>query len=101
MASAAPIPVPAEDHAELLSRELDRRGLAAPAAILLDAHRPLLPLLRQAVIFLGPLAAPVIGQRWFGALRRALDDPDAYERLSSRLAPRRAGDGAGDPGGRP
>ncbi len=101
MASAAPGAVPAEDHAELLSRELDRRGLAAPAAILLDAHRPLLPLLRQAAIFLGPLAAPVIGQRRFGELRRALDDPDAYERLTARLAPRPAGDGVGEPGRQP
>ena len=101
MASAAPGSARAEDHAELLSRELDRRGLAAPAAILLDAHRPLLPLLRQAAIFLGPLAAPIVGQRRFGALRRALDDAATYERLIARLAPPPTVDDTGERGRRP
>jgi hypothetical protein len=96
MASAVPSAEPREVHAELLARELDRRGLAAPAAILLDAHRPFLPLLRQGAIFLGPLVAPVIGPRRLAALRRALDDPASYERLAARLA---SGDASRDAGG--
>lgn len=95
MTPATPGEDPAEVQAELLAGELDRRGLAAPAAILLEAHRPFLPLLRQGAIFLGPLLAPVIGLRRFAALRRALDDPASYERLAARLASRDAGGDAG------
>jgi hypothetical protein len=84
MASASPGPTDRE--ADRLAAELDRRGLSAPAAILLDAHGPLLPLLRQGAIFLGPLLAPVIGFRRFAVLRRALDDPASYARLAGRLA---------------
>jgi len=74
------------ESADQLADELERRGVGAPAAILLDAHRPLLPLIRQGAIFLGPLLAPLLGQRRFTALRAALDDPAAYERLAARMA---------------
>ena len=33
-----------DDAARALANELRRRGLAAPAALLIDAHRPLSPL---------------------------------------------------------
>ena len=66
---------------DALADELERRGVGGPAAILLDAHRPLLPLIRQGAIFLGPL----LGPRRFGLLRQALDDPAAYDRLTARL----------------
>ena len=69
-----------------LADELERRGVAAPAAILLDAHRPLLPLLQQGVIFLSPLLNPLLGARRFGMLRRAVDDPATYDRIAARLA---------------
>ena len=85
----APAPQSAAEarlQADRLAAELDRRGLAAPAAIVLDAHRPLLPLLRQGAIFFGPMLAPVIGPRRFATLRRLLEDPAAYERLAARLA---------------
>jgi hypothetical protein len=72
--------------ADALADELERRGMAGPAGILLDAHRPLLPLIRQGAIFLGPLLGPLLGPRRFGSLRRALDDPESYERLAARLA---------------
>ena len=74
------------DPANLLADELERRGIDAPAAILLDAHRPLLPLLRQGAIFLGPLLSPLLGPRRHADLRRALDDAGAYDRLLARLA---------------
>ena len=74
------------DPADQLADELERRGVGAPAAILLDAHRPFLPLIRQGAIFLGPLLNPMLGPRRFGVLRAALDDPAAYERLAARLA---------------
>ena len=68
-----------------LADELDRRGLRAPAALLLDAHRPLLPLLRQVGIFSGPLIGPLIGARRMAGLQRLLDEPRAFEELISRL----------------
>jgi hypothetical protein len=72
--------------ADALADELERRGVAAPAAILMEAHRPLLPLLRQGLIFLGPLLNPLLGARRFGGLRQTLDDPAAYDHIAARLA---------------
>ena len=74
------------ERSDALVDELERRGVAGPAAILMDAHRPLLPLLRQGVIFLGPLLSPLLGPRRFGALRHALDDPSRYDEIAARLA---------------
>jgi len=73
-------------RAETLADELERRGVGGPAAILLDAHRPLLPLMRQGAIFLGPLLNPLLGPRRLASLREALDDPTTYDRLAARLA---------------
>ena len=73
-------------RAETLADELERRGVGGPAAILLDAHRPLLPLVRQGAIFLGPLLNPLLGPRRIASLREALVDPAAYDRLAARLA---------------
>ncbi len=74
------------EPADLLAAELERRGVGAPAAILLDAHRPLLPLIRQGAIFLGPLLGTLLGARRHGILRRAIHDPATYERLTAALA---------------
>ena len=73
-------------RADALVDELERRGIGAPAAILMDAHRPIVPLLRQGAIFLGPLLGPLLGARRFGLVRRALEDPAMYDRIASRLA---------------
>ncbi len=73
------------DPTDHLARELERRGLAAPARLLLDAHRPLRPLLAQAGVFLSPLARPLLG-RAFSEARAVLDDAAAYDRLVDRLA---------------
>jgi hypothetical protein len=73
------------EDAGRLADELGRRGLRAPAALLLDAHRPLLPLLRQVGIFSGPLIGPLIGVRRMAGLQRLLDEPRAYDELISRL----------------
>ena len=74
------------DPADALAQELERRGMGGPAAILLDAHRPLLPLIRQGSLFLGPLLSSLLGSRRYGVLRRTLDDPETYERLAAALA---------------
>jgi hypothetical protein len=73
-------------RADALADELERRGIGGPAAILMDAHRPLLPLLRQGAIFLGPLLNPLLGPRRFGVLRQILDDSATYDRVAARLA---------------
>lgn len=82
------------EPADLLADELERRGIGAPAAILLDAHRPLLPLIRQGAIFLGPLLSPLLGPRRMGVVRRALEDPATYDRLAARLVSNRRVDRA-------
>ncbi len=74
------------ERSDSLADELERRGVAGSAAILMDAHRPLLPLLRQGVIFLGPLLSPLLGSRRFDVLRKAVEDPVAYDRIADRLA---------------
>ena len=80
------------EPADLLADELERRGIGAPAAILLDAHRPLLPLIRQGAIFLGPLLGLLLGPQRDGILRQALHDAATYERLTARLAGERPED---------
>lgn len=67
-----------------ISRELRSRGLAVPALILLDAHRPLRPLLGLAATAALPLVRPLLGPRvedW----RRMLDDDEDYDALVERL----------------
>lgn len=59
-----------------LATELDRRGLGAPAGLLLDAHRPLRPLLSDVALFLDPVLGPLLGDRLRG-IRAVLDDDAA------------------------
>lgn len=82
----------AAEPVDLLADELERRGIGAPAAILVDAHRPLLPLIQQGAIFLGPLLGQLLGQRRHGILGRAIRDQATYERLAARLAGERTED---------
>lgn len=93
--SPATAEVGRDDEIEMISAELSRRGLATPAAILLDAHRPLLPVLRQAALFLAPFAAPLLGRRRIDLLRATAADPVAYDHLTERLAARRSDRPAG------
>lgn len=73
-----------DDPARRVAEELGRRGLGVPARLLLDAHRPLAPLLSDAGAALGPLLGAVGGRRaWL--LRRLLDDDDAMGRLATEL----------------
>jgi len=75
----------------LLVDEFERRGLRVPAAFLLDAHRPLLPLMRQIGTFGSPLIRPLLGARRWAGLQRLLDDPAAFDDLVSKLERRPAG----------
>lgn len=73
------------DPAEPFVIQLRRRGLAAPARLLLEAHRPLRPLLDDVATFLAPLGGPILGSR-MNDVEHVLGDPDAYDRLTDRLA---------------
>ncbi len=68
-----------------LAGELQRRGLAAPALLLLDIHRPLRPLLSDIATVVGPALRPILGTR-LAAIDRALEDDEAYGRLLDQLA---------------
>ena len=74
-----------DDRSEIIAAELRRRGLGAPALLLLQAHRPLRPLLSSLALFLQPLARPLLG-RGADAVQRALDDDQGYDALLERLA---------------
>jgi hypothetical protein len=72
------------DPARRVAEELERRGLGAPARLLIEAHLPLAPLLSDAGAALGPLLGAVGGRR-AGQLRQLLDDGTAIERLVAEL----------------
>jgi hypothetical protein len=83
------------DAARRAADELDRRGLAAPARLLADAHRPLAPLLADVGAALGPLTRAVAGER-AASMVRWLEDPGALDQLVDALdasGERRAGPG--------
>jgi hypothetical protein len=67
-----------------LAGELRRRGLAAPARLLLDVHRPLRPLLADLAVIVGPSLRPLLGRR-LDVVVDALHDDDAYARLVDEL----------------
>lgn len=69
---------------DAIAVEISRRGLAAPAAVLLEAHRPIRPLLALGATFLLPIARPLIGAA-AAALAHTLEDETAYDRLTARL----------------
>jgi hypothetical protein len=73
-----------DGRSEALAAELRRRGLAAPAHLLLEAHRPLRPLLSSLAIFVSPLTRPLLG-RGASAIQAALDDDAGYEQLLQGL----------------
>lgn len=62
--------------AERLAAVLRRRGLAVPARLLADAHRPVAPLLGDLGAATGPLLGLIGGRRigHFLGNERALDD---------------------------
>jgi hypothetical protein len=74
-----------DDRSESIAAELRRRGLGPPALLLLEAHRPLRPLLSSLALFLQPLARPLLGSG-ADAVQQALDDDQGYDALLERLA---------------
>lgn len=70
--------------ARSVAGELGRRGLAAPTLLMLEAHRPLRPLLAMAATFVLPVARPLLG-RVAADLARTLDDDAEYDLLIGHL----------------
>jgi hypothetical protein len=73
------------DRSEVIAAELRRRGLGPPALLLLQAHRPLRPLLSSLALFLQPISRPLLGTR-ADLLQQALDDDQGYDSLLDRLS---------------
>jgi len=72
------------DPARRIADELARRGLAAPARLLIDAHLPLAPLLSDAGAALTPMLRAV-GGGTLEDVSRLLDDGDGMQRLMHEL----------------
>ena len=68
------------DPARVVADELERRGLAVPARLLADAHRPLAPLLSDLGTGVAPLVRSVFG-RGAAGVAALLEDPAALDRL--------------------
>lgn len=69
---------------DAIARELARRGLGAPALVLLEAHRPLRPLLALGATFLAPIARPLLGSTT-ATLTRTLESEAAYDEMLDSL----------------
>ncbi|HET7685385.1 MAG TPA: hypothetical protein VFM19_03155 [Candidatus Limnocylindria bacterium] len=63
-----------EGRRQTVTDELERRGLAAPVGLLIDAHRPFRPLLEDLATMLAPVLRPLVGdpRRTIGAIRDAV-----------------------------
>jgi hypothetical protein len=72
------------DPARRIADELWRRGLAAPARLLLEAHLPLAPLVSNAGAALTPLLRAVGGDT-IQDVSRLLDADDGMQRLIDEL----------------
>lgn len=72
-----------EDAAARLASGIRDRGLRVPVRLLLDAHRPLGPLVADLGAALGPLAR--LGGRPGGDIATLLDDEGALDRMIDAL----------------
>ncbi|MDP9270816.1 MAG: hypothetical protein M3P14_07595 [Chloroflexota bacterium] len=73
-----------EELAGEIAHGLRRRGLAAPARLLLEAHRPLRPLLAEIAVFFSPLGRPLLRGR-YTAIAGILEDDAGYDALIDSL----------------
>lgn len=76
---------------EMVLRWVMKKRLQAPAAMLLEMHRPLMPLAWPAAVIFGGVFAPFFGPDYYERIE-ALRDPALLDRVLKRLE-------AGEPGG--
>lgn len=87
------------DAVDRVAAELERRNVAAPARLLIDAHRPLAPLLSNLAAALGPLAGAAFGPSTAQHLDALLDGEEGLDRLVDRLDTNRSrGEADAEPG---
>ncbi|MGB2820788.1 MAG: hypothetical protein WBF17_07400 [Phycisphaerae bacterium] len=81
-----PVSAPDASHspAETLLRWVERKELQAPAALLLELHRPLMPLAWSAAMLFGGVLAPLFGPDYYEKIE-ALRDPELLDRILKRL----------------
>jgi hypothetical protein len=97
---AAPSSHLSDSERQHVAEALRRRGLAVPAAILLESSRPLAGLAQQAGWFVAPWLSPFMSlsglERWTGWLSqpsgidRLLDELHAEERATGSATPSNA-----------
>ena len=73
-----------DERSTALVTELHRRGLDAPALLLLEAHRPLRPLLGNLAVFLLPMVRSLHSRALDRAVAGVASD-DAYDALVEEL----------------
>lgn len=69
---------------ETLLRWVIKKRLQAPAAMLLEMHRPLMPLAWSTAVIFGGVLAPFYGPDYYEKIE-ALRDPALLDRLIKRL----------------
>jgi len=70
--------------AETFLRWVRRKGLRGPATLLLEMHRPLMPLAWSVAMLAGGVVAPLFGPNYYEKIE-ALRDPKLLDRLLARL----------------
>jgi hypothetical protein len=85
---APPTGSDSQDPLDAVLAWVERKGLQAPAAMLLEMHRPLMPLAWSAAMLFGGVLAPFVGPDYYKRIE-ALRDPAALDRLLERLKPPR------------
>ncbi|MFC1600969.1 hypothetical protein ACFL34_01300 [Candidatus Sumerlaeota bacterium] len=73
--------------ADSLVNWLKKKKLEMPATILLEGHRPLMPLAHPAACLAGPFVAPFFGPDYYEKIE-ALRDPVVFDRMLERLTER-------------
>jgi hypothetical protein len=76
--------VPVETLDQVASA-LKRRGLAMPAVLLLEMHRPLMGCMREMYTMVEPVALAVFGSTWMPVVRELLNSPEDVDRLIESL----------------
>ena len=80
----SPLAPDAVHPAEKLLRWIERKDLQAPAAAILEMHRPLMPLAWSVAMLAGGVLAPLFGADYYQKIQ-ALRDPEFLDRLLARL----------------
>jgi hypothetical protein len=72
------------DLGERLLRWVERKRLQAPAALVVELHRPLAPLAWSAAMLFGGILAPLFGPDYYERIE-SLRDPALFDRILRRL----------------